>query len=70
MARTGSAFVIGLCALLALPAFAGGAEPELYGAGIVSGSVASDAVLWSTGVTRAVMLLGLAAAVTWAITRV
>ncbi|MFT3706684.1 MAG: BatD family protein [Archangium sp.] len=30
MARTGSAFVIGLCAtLLALPAFAGGAEPEL-----------------------------------------
>jgi serine protease len=42
------------------PAAHGGREPELYGAGIVSGSVASDAVLWSTGVTRAVMLLGLA----------
>ena len=42
------------------PAAHGGREPQLYGAGIVSGSVASDAVLWSTGVTRAVALLGLA----------
>ncbi|MDB4928601.1 MAG: Protease [Myxococcaceae bacterium] len=42
------------------PAAHGGSEPELYGAGIVSASVASDAVLWSTGVTRALMLLGLA----------
>ena len=42
------------------PAAHGGSEPELYGAGIVSGSVASDGVLWSTGVTRALMLMGLA----------
>ncbi|MDO9019288.1 MAG: S8 family peptidase [Deltaproteobacteria bacterium] len=42
------------------PAAHGGAEPELYGAGIVSASVASDAVLQTTGVTRALMLLGLA----------
>lgn len=42
------------------PTAHGGAERTLYGAGIVSASVASDAVLWNHGVTRAVMLAGLA----------
>ena len=42
------------------PTAHGGSERELYGAGVVSASAASDGVLWSAGVTRAVMLLGLA----------
>lgn len=44
----------------ATPTAHGGAERTLYGAGVVSGSVASDAVLQSTGIARAVMLALLA----------
>ncbi len=44
----------------ATPTAHGGAERNLYGAGVVSGSVASDATLRSTGIARAVMLALLA----------
>jgi len=47
----------------------GGSEPELYGAGIVSGANAAANVLWRTGVTRLAFLGALAALVAWRIRR-
>jgi serine protease len=47
----------------------GGSEPQLYGAGIVSGALAAEGVLWKMGLTRLAFLALLAAVVAWRIRR-
>jgi serine protease len=47
----------------------GGGEPELYGAGIVSASQATEGILLHTGVTRLVFLALVAAFVGWRVRR-